>query len=160
LRGWRGDFGGGARPQGLVVEGLQWQHANRAATARVSMHVRKDLERNRSHPIACAATQVLASRTVSSRTVCCRMFCAQRAACSSHSKMYRSAHRVSWASRREHGKSNLLSAARLGPPALPQGCRQPFQRFRHSRGGPLKRFWVAPGTFHSHHSSRERKSRR
>jgi hypothetical protein len=44
LRGWRVDFGGGARRQGLVEGRLQWQRAKVAATARVSMHVRKELE--------------------------------------------------------------------------------------------------------------------
>jgi hypothetical protein len=72
------------------------------------------------------------------------MFCVQYAA---RTEMYRSVHRVSWASRRDNGRSNLQSAARLHAARwrLHKVAANNFQRFKPQESRTLKRFWVAPG---------------
>lgn len=156
------DFGGGARvsggesPSSALVETARCQHARETDLEDVRKARRLSASNRR------AVTRSLATQTVKSGTTVECLPCSRAA----HTDMYRSAHHVSWASRRAHGKSNLLCAARLGRPlprrctALPQGCRQPSECFRHPTDGPLKPFWVAPGTFHNRHSCSRGKARR
>jgi hypothetical protein len=154
--------GGGARPQGLVEEDLQWQRANRAATARVSLHVRKELERAQSNmcmPNRSQSSDIAAQRGGGTD---CTLSCVQ---------LHRAwtVYRVQTCAQRFMGgqaRRRQMDAQMGGPDACPfsrrraQGCRQRPQRFRRLVDGALKRFWVAPGTFYSRHRCLPGKARR
>jgi hypothetical protein len=151
LRGWRGEFGGGAHPQGLVVGSpngstlAQRRHmcSSESANAR-----EEDLERNLGtlEPSASkysAVTQSLVARLVRSGTIAECFACSMQLAprCTDLCIAF-------------HGRVGATTAdptyrARPGyTPArwrLHKVAANNFQRFSPRENRILKRFWVVPG---------------
>jgi hypothetical protein len=164
-----GTFGGGARGQGLVEGRLRWQRAKGAASGRPAgqgQHAREKRlwkeswkrpqprawrhgfmgsgsEQRRS---ACGVRHVWSSSHQHRPMRACPARCAPLRGS------------VSWAMRRDNGKSN--TKPQRGPATRPLTRRLAVQRFRAPSAESLKRLQVAPETFHSRHGCPTRKAPR